>query len=80
MLARTSLLSINHLILPLLFKTMPERNTEIHPDRPVSDETLLKVAKEIVIKFIEVGRLTPATFEQTFDSIYNTIKKTVRKA
>lgn len=59
---------------------MPERNVEIHPDRPVSDETLLKVAKEIVIKFIEVGRLTPATFEQTFDSIYNTIKKTVRKA
>ncbi|MEK6202147.1 MAG: hypothetical protein N2A40_06985 [Desulfobulbaceae bacterium] len=47
--------------------------------RPVSDETLLKVAKEIVIKFIEVGRLTPATFEQTFDSIYNTIKETVRK-
>ena len=59
---------------------MPERNVEIHPDRPVSDETLLKVAKEIVIKFIEVGRLTPATFEQTFDTIYHTIKKTVRKA
>jgi hypothetical protein len=59
---------------------MSERNAEIHTDRPVSDETLLKVAKEIVIKFIEVGRLTPATFEQTFDTIYHTIKKTVRKA
>ena len=58
---------------------MPERTVDTHSDRPVSDETLLKVAKEIVIKFIEVGRLTPATFEQTFDKIYHTIKETVRK-
>jgi hypothetical protein len=58
---------------------MAERNIIPPSDRPVSDETLLKVAKEIAIKFIEVGRLTPATFEQTFDSIYNTIKETVRK-
>jgi hypothetical protein len=61
-------------------QTMSERNVDTPLDRPVSDETLLKVAKEIVIKFIEVGRLTPATFEPTFESIYQTIKKTVRKA
>lgn len=59
---------------------MAERNVDTSLDRPVSDETLLKVAKEIVIKFIEVGRLTPATFEQTFETIYQTIKKTVRQA
>ena len=58
---------------------MPERTVDTHSDRTVSDETLLKVAKEIVIKFIEVGRLTPTTFEQTFDNIYKTIKETVRK-
>ncbi|MCX5870207.1 MAG: hypothetical protein NTY00_06170 [Deltaproteobacteria bacterium] len=58
---------------------MTEKNADTHADRSVSDETLLKVAKEIVIKFIEVGRLTPATFEQTFDNIYKTIKETVRK-
>ena len=58
---------------------MTEKNAAPHTDRAVSDETLLKVAKEIVIKFIEVGRLTPTTFEQTFDNIYNTIKETVRK-
>lgn len=58
---------------------MAERNIDTTADRPISDETLLKVAKEIVIKFIEVGRLTPATFEQTFDSIYYTLKKTVRE-
>ncbi len=59
---------------------MADRNIDSPADRPVSDETLLKVAKEIVIKFIEVGRLTPATFEQNFESIYDTIKKTVGKA
>ncbi|MBW6520254.1 MAG: hypothetical protein K0A99_04460 [Desulfoarculaceae bacterium] len=59
---------------------MAERIIDTPLNRPVSDETLLKVAKEIVIKFIEVGRLTPATFEQTFESIYQTIKKTVRQA
>jgi len=58
---------------------MTEKNADTHTGRSVSDETLLKVAKEIVIKFIEVGRLTPTTFEQTFDNIYNTIKETVRK-
>lgn len=58
---------------------MTEKNADTHADRPVSDETLLKVAKEIVIKFIEVGRLTPTTFGQNFDNIYKTIKETVRK-
>jgi hypothetical protein len=58
---------------------MAEKNPDTSPERPVSDETLLKIAKEIAIKFIEVGRLTPATFEQTFDNIYATIKGTVRK-
>jgi hypothetical protein len=58
---------------------MPEKTTATQPDPSVSDETLLKVTKEIVIKFIEVGRLTPSTFEPSFDKIYQTIKNTVRK-
>jgi len=45
----------------------------------VSDETILKIAKEISIKFIEVGRITPATFEQSFKSIFSTIDTTVKK-
>ncbi len=43
----------------------------------VSTETVLKIAKEISVKFIEVGRLTPATFDATFKSIYQTIEETV---
>lgn len=46
----------------------------------VSDETILKIAKEISIKFIEVGRITPTTFEQSFKSIYSAIDTTVKKA
>ena len=48
-------------------------------DQEIADEILLKVSKEIAIKFIEVGRLTPATFETSFPKIYATIKETVKK-
>jgi hypothetical protein len=44
----------------------------------VTDETVLKIAKEITVKFIEVGRITPATFASAFTSIYTSIDKTVR--
>ena len=46
--------------------------------KPVSEEAVLKVAKEIVVKFIEVGRLTPGNFGETFDSIYKSVRDTVR--
>ncbi len=44
----------------------------------VSDETILKIAKEITVKFIEVGRITPTTFSSSFSCIYGAIDKTVR--
>ena len=52
--------------------TKPGQDTQ-----PVSADTILKIAKEISVKFIEVGRLTPATFGETFKSIYRTIDETV---
>lgn len=55
-------------------KTLPNKDT----DERVTNETILKIAKEITVKFIEVGRVTPSTFPSTFTSIYNTIEKTVR--
>ncbi len=45
----------------------------------VTDETILKITKEISIKFIEVGRITPATFEQSFKNIFSVIDTTVKK-
>jgi hypothetical protein len=44
----------------------------------VPDEILLKIAKEIVVKFIEVGRITPTSFETNFKNIYATLDETVR--
>ena len=47
--------------------------------RTVSDDTILKISKEIAVKFIEVGRLTPSTFNETFKEIHQTIESTVKK-
>jgi hypothetical protein len=48
------------------------------PVKPVSDESILKVAKEVVVKFIEVGRLTPTNFDETFRSVYHAVRDSVR--
>lgn len=37
------------------------------------DEQILRTAKEIVVKFIEVGRVSPTTFDEAFKSIYDTV-------
>lgn len=44
----------------------------------VSDEAILKISKEIVVKFIEIGKITPAGFDLNFRNIYTTIANTVR--
>ncbi|HHL32776.1 MAG TPA: conjugal transfer protein TraB [Desulfobulbaceae bacterium] len=49
-----------------------------HHNRTVSDETIFKVSKEIIVKFIEVGRLTPANFDDTFKRVYTSVRETVR--
>jgi len=46
--------------------------------KPVSDDAILKVAKEVAVKFIEVGRLTPQNFDEVFRAIHETISKAVR--
>ncbi|MFV0438943.1 MAG: hypothetical protein ACK5PS_16310 [Desulfopila sp.] len=46
---------------------------------PVSDESIVKIAKEITVKFIEVGRITPASFARDFTDIYSTIAAAVEK-
>lgn len=45
----------------------------------IGSETILKVSKEVAIKFIEMGRVTPATFDETFKQIHKTVKETVEK-
>ncbi|MFH1215647.1 MAG: hypothetical protein V1706_04000 [Pseudomonadota bacterium] len=47
-------------------------------NKPVTDEAILKVTKEIIVKFIEVGRLSPANFDETFDQVHKTVQRAVR--
>ncbi len=37
----------------------------------------LQVTKEVVIKFIEVGRISPSNFGQHFDVIYKDVVRTI---
>ena len=42
------------------------------------DEQILRATKEIVVKFIENGRISPTGFHETFESIYQTVEKTAK--
>lgn len=42
------------------------------------EEQILRASKEIAVKFIEVGRLSPTGFAETFKTIYQSINETVR--
>ena len=42
------------------------------------DEQILRATKEIVVKFIENGRISPTGFHETFESIYHTVEKTAK--
>jgi hypothetical protein len=42
------------------------------------EEIILKTVKEIVVKFIEVGNISPSSFHDHFRNIYNTVENTVR--
>ena len=55
-----------------------EKKERVPENRAVTDDAIFKVTKEIVVKFIEVGRLTPANFEDTYNRVFETIRKSVR--
>jgi len=40
----------------------------------------LQVAKEITVKFIEIGRISPSNFPEVFSSIYNEVLATISDA
>ena len=43
------------------------------------DELSLKVTKEIVVKFIEVGRLTVNSFEEVWNNIHKTVRSYLKE-
>jgi hypothetical protein len=42
------------------------------------EELVLKTVKEIVVKFIEVGNISPSSFHDHFRNIYHTVESTVK--
>jgi predicted transcriptional regulator len=42
------------------------------------DENVLRTAKEIVVKFIETGRISPAGFPEAFRAVYQAVEATVK--
>lgn len=38
---------------------------------------VLQITKEIVVKFVEVGRITPANFAESFPAIYAVVRETL---
>lgn len=42
------------------------------------DEQILRATKEIIVKFIEVGRISPTSFGDSFKEIYKAIDETVK--
>jgi hypothetical protein len=42
------------------------------------EEQILRATKEIVVKFIEAGRISPTGFNKAFKSIYNTVAEAAK--
>lgn len=43
------------------------------------EEQILRTAKEIVVKFIETGRVSPTGFRDAFRNIYRSVADTVHE-
>ena len=41
------------------------------------EEKILKITKEILVKFIEIGRVSPTQFDGVFQSVFRSVKSTV---
>ena len=44
------------------------------------DEQILRATKEIVVKFIETGRISPTGFPEAFKAIYEAVDETVKQS
>lgn len=42
------------------------------------EEQILRTTKEIIVKFIEVGRIYPTSFRDAFVEVYDTVDRTVK--
>ncbi len=45
-----------------------------------TEEQILRTAKEIIVKFIEIGRVSPTAFPEAFKTIYTAVEETVTES
>ncbi len=43
------------------------------------EDQVLRTAKEVVVKFIEIGRISPANFPEHFKTIYEAVADAAEK-
>ncbi|WP_457551327.1 conjugal transfer protein TraB [Desulfobacula sp.] len=43
------------------------------------DEQILRATKEMIVKFIEMGRLSPSNIHESFKDLYATVNETVKE-
>jgi predicted HTH domain antitoxin len=55
------------------------RDKESPPPLTPREELLLKAAKEIVVKFIEVGRVSPTSFAEIFTMVIDTLRQSLKR-
>ena len=41
------------------------------------EERILGITKEILVKFIEIGRVSPTQFDSVFQGVFQTIKSSI---
>ena len=44
------------------------------------EELILKVTKKIMVKFIEIGRISTNNFEDTFTLVNDTVRKSLKQS
>ena len=52
---------------------------DIHDFMKSIDEQILRATKEIIVKFIEMGRLSPSNIHESFKDIYAVVNETVKE-
>ena len=63
-----------------LFDFLPWAENDEGKNRMASlEEQVLRASKEIVVKFIEVGRVSPTGFPELFKSVYRTVDQAVKR-
>ncbi|MEW6076235.1 MAG: hypothetical protein AB1724_00300 [Thermodesulfobacteriota bacterium] len=45
-----------------------------------NEDQVLRAAKEVAVKFIEMGRISPANFSESFQMIYEAIEERIQRS